>query len=212
MIDSTTPRRVKLGIVASGHFKRLGAQIGFLHAMFDEHCENGFLKPDYMAGVSAGGIAVACAAQDNEEDFEKTEEVLVNLRGRDFYGINPDLKIWVWLLGFVALSVLVPVHKIDWWFYQVLCYLLLIIAVFVVEEKFIEKLLKCSSIFSNGNLYKLLRSSFNFRHIWSSQIKVEIAAADVNTGLYSIVTNFKPEHQDPHVFTQGVVDSTNLPV
>ena len=211
-LTDSSQRKVIIGIVAPGHFKRLGAQFGFLRAMFEENKKNNFPKPDFMTGVSAGAVAIACAAQDTEEDLVRTDKTLEDLRGKNFYDINPELKIFGGLLSLISLGVLLPINKIKKVLYRYGFTTAAIAIALLIEEKFIEKLLKCNSIFSNRNLYKLLRAKLNYRRIFSSPIKIVIAAANVNTKSYSIVTNFRPEHQDEHVFTQGIVDSTNLPV
>ncbi len=101
----------RVGIVAPGHFKRLAAEVGFLHGYF-EACQKGFPIPEYMTGVSAGGIAVACAAQWTEPDFRRTEEVLLNLKRKHFYGINPKLEVLGGLVGLAALGTMLPMENI----------------------------------------------------------------------------------------------------
>jgi len=39
-----------------------------------------------------------------------------------------------------------------------------------------------------------------------------MAAADINSNQYSIVTNYKPEHQNKEIFLEGLIDTTRLPV
>ena len=101
-LTDSSQRKVIIGIVAPGHFKRLGAQFGFLRAMFEENKKNNFPKPDFMTAVSAGAVAIACAAQDTEEDFVRTDKTLEDLRGKNYQGlvnvaldIAPDFRISV---------------------------------------------------------------------------------------------------------------------
>ena len=218
---------MKIGVVAPGHFKRLGAEIAFLHAWFHAS-QKGFPAPDYIGGVSAGGIAAACAAQWTEEDFKRTEEILLDLKRSDFYSINPELKLQAILAILPLLLTLVPHELVDHFIDKIAesvgidpkklkiiklgLRLVPVATTIKLDEAFVRKFLTCESIFSNDNLHKLLIRSLSFKRIFDSPIKIEIASADVNNKQFSIVTNYKPEHQDSQIFTRGIVDSTRLPV
>ena len=84
--------------------------MGFLHAYY-EACQKGFPLPDYMTGISAGGIAIACAAQWTEPDFRRTEEVLLNLKRKDFYSINRKLEVLGILAAMAVLGTMLPIDK-----------------------------------------------------------------------------------------------------
>src|SRR3989344_2404658 len=148
---------LKVGIVAPGHFKRLAAEVGFLHGYY-EACQKGFPLPDYMTGVSAGGIAVACAAQWTEADFIRTEKLLLNLKRKHFYGINPKLEVLGGLAAVAALGTMLPIDKDTiknpWLRYGAKAAIAL--SILDMDKRFIEGLLHSDSIFSNTNLYKLL--------------------------------------------------------
>ncbi len=203
----------RVGIVAPGHFKRLAAEVGFLHAYY-EACQNGFPVPEYMTGVSAGGIAVACAAQWTEPDFKRTEEILLGLKRKDFYGINPKLEVLGGLAGVAALGSLLPTDKDTiknpWIRYSAKAAVAL--SILGMDEKFVKGFLKSDSIFSNRNLYKLLERELRTSKIFKSPIKIEIPSVDVNDNVYSIVSNYRPEDQKPEILLKGIVDSTRLPV
>lgn len=203
----------KVGIVAPGHFKRLAAEVGFFHA-YHEACQKGFPVPDYMAGVSAGGIAVACASQWTESDFKRTEEILLNLKRKDFYGINPRLEFLGGLAAIAALGSVLPIDKDSiknpWLRYGVKASIVL--SILGMDEKFVKGFLHSSSIFSNTNLYKLLEREIRIDKIFRSPIKIEIASADVNNKKFSVVSNFRPEDQEQEILLNGIVDSTRLPV
>lgn len=203
----------KVGIVAPGHFKRLAAEVGFLHGYY-EACQKGFPLPDYMTGISAGGIAVACAAQWTEPDFRRTEEILLDLKRKHFYGINPRLEILGGLAGLAALGVMLPIDKDTiknpWLRYGAKAAIAL--SVLGMDKRFVSGLLHSDSIFSNANLYKLLERELRINRIFGSPIKIEIASADINNRKFSVVSNFRPEDQKPEVLLNGIVDSTRLPV
>ncbi len=202
-----------VGIVAPGHFKRLAAEIGFFHGYY-EACQNGFPIPDYMTGVSAGGIAVACAAQWTEEDFRKIEEVLLNLRRSHFYSINPKLEILGGLAALAALSTMLPTDKdtIKNPYVRYGAKAAIALSILGMDKKFVEALLNNDSIFSNKNLYSLLHRELRIKRVFNSPIKLEIASVDINNKVFSTVSNFKPEHQNAETFIHGIVDSTRLPV
>ncbi|MBI2068665.1 MAG: patatin-like phospholipase family protein [Candidatus Yanofskybacteria bacterium] len=203
----------KVGIVAPGHFKRLAAEFAFLHAYY-EACQKGFPLPDYMTGVSAGGIAVACAAQWTEADFVRTEEILLNLKRKHFYGINPKLEVLGGLAAVAALGTMLPIDKDTirnpWLRYGTKTAIAL--SILGMDKRFVEGLLHSDSIFSNKNLYKLLKRELRMNRIFGSPIKIEIASADINNRRLSIVSNFRPEDQKPEILLNGIVDSTRLPV
>ena len=200
----------KVGIVAPGHFKRLAAEVGFLHAYY-EACQKGFPLPDYMTGVSAGGIAIACAAQWTEDDFRRTEEILLGLKRKHFYGINPKLEVIGGLAGLAALGVMLPTEKIKnpWLRYgtkaAIACTIL------GMDKTFVEGLLQSDAIFST-KLYKFLEGKLRIDRILGSPINIEIASVDVNNRTFSVVSNFRPEDQKPEILLNGIVDSTRLPV
>lgn len=200
----------RVGIVAPGHFKRLAAEVGFLHGYY-EACQNGFPVPEYMTGVSAGGIAVAAAAQWTEADFKRTEETLINLKRGDFYGINPKLGLRGGLAGLAALGVMLPMEKINnpWLRYGAKTAVAL--SILGSDEKFVEGLLHSDSVFST-RLYKFLEEKLRIDRIFRSPIKIEIPAVNVNTKTFSIVSNFRPEDQKPEILLNGIVDSTRLPI
>src|SRR3989344_565767 len=81
----------KIGLVLPGNFTRLAGHHAFGHAWFDA-AKAGFPRPDYITGSSAGAIAAADIAHWNEAHFRKTEEILLNLKKKDFAGLNPRLK------------------------------------------------------------------------------------------------------------------------
>lgn len=201
----------KIGIVAPGHFKRLAAEVGFLHGYY-EACQKGFPVPDYMTGVSAGGIAVACAAQWTESDFKRTEEILLNLRRKHFYGINPKLEVLGGLAAVAVLGVMLPIEKIKnpWLRYGIK--VAIAGAIIETDKKFVEGLLRSDAVFSNKNLYKLLERELRTEKIFRSPIPIEIASADINNKTFSVVSNFRPEDQKPEILLNGIVDSTRLPV
>src|SRR3989344_7854930 len=145
----------KVGIVAPGHFKRMAAEVGFLHGYY-EACQKGFPVPDYMTGVSAGGIAVACAAQWTEADFRRTEELMLDLQRKHFYSINPKLEILGGLAALAALGVMLPIEKIKnpWIRYGTKA--AIAGTILGVDKTFIQGLLQSNAVFSNRNLYKLL--------------------------------------------------------
>lgn len=200
-----------VGIVAPGHFKRLAAEVGFLHGYY-EACQKGFPLPDYMTGVSAGGIAIACAAQWTEADFVRTEEILLNLKRKHFYSINPKLEVLGGLAGLAALGIMLPIEKIKnpWIRYGTKA--AIAAAILEMDKKFVEGLLRSESVFSNKNLYKLLERELRMNRIFRSPIKIEIASVDLNDKKFSIVSNFRPEDQKPEILLNGIVDSTRLPV
>ena len=204
---------LKVGIVAPGHFKRLAAEVGFLHGYY-EACQKGFPLPDYMTGVSAGGIAVACAAQWTEADFIRTEKLLLNLKRKHFYGINPKLEVLGGLAAVAALGTMLPIDKDTiknpWLRYGAKAAIAL--SILDMDKRFIEGLLHSDSIFSNTNLYKLLKRELRTNRIFGSPIKIEIASADINNKKLSVVSNFRPEDQKPGILLHGIVDSTRLPV
>ena len=204
---------LKIGIVAPGHFKRLAAEFGFIHGYFQE-CQKGFPIPDYMAGVSAGGITVACAAQWTEADFRRTEEILLNLKREHFYGINPKLEVLGGLAVVAALATLLPIDKDTipnrWLRYGIKG--AIAAGILGMDKRFVEGLLHSDSFFSNKNLYKLLERELRISKIFRSPIKIEIASADVNGRRFSVVSNFRPKDQKPEILLNGIVDSTRLPV
>ena len=203
----------RVGIVAPGHFKRLAAEVGFLHGYY-EACQKGFPVPEYMTGVSAGGIAIACAAQWTEPDFRRTEELLLNLKRKHFYGINPKLEVLGGLAGVAALGSLLPIDKDTvknpWLRYGAKTAIAL--SILGMDKKFVEGLLRSDSIFSNTNFYKLLERELRVHKIFKSPIKIEVASADINNRRFSVVSNFRPEDQKPEILLNGIVDSTRLPV
>src|SRR3989344_5972267 len=171
----------KVGIVAPGHFKRLAAEVGFLHAYY-EACQMGFPMPEYMTGVSAGGIAIACAAQWTEQDFIRTEEILLNLKRKHFYGINPRLEVLGGLAAVAALGSILPIDK-DTIKNPLMRYgakAAVALSILGMDEKFVKGLLRSESVFSNKNLYNLLERELRFARIFKSPIKIEIPSADVN--------------------------------
>ena len=203
----------KVGIVAPCHFKRLAAEVGFLHA-YHEACQKGFPVPDYMAGVSAGGIAVACASQWTERDFKRTEELLLNLKRKHFYSVNPTLEVLGGLAAIAALGSIFPIDKDTiknrWLRHGAKAAIAL--SILGMDERFVEGFLNSSSIFSNVNLYKLLERELRIDKIFRSPINIEIASADVNNKKFSVVSNFRPKDQKPEILLNGIVDSTRLPV
>lgn len=207
---------VKVGIVAPGHVKRLAAEVGFLHGLY-EACQAGSLPSPsedmdlFMTGVSAGGIAVACAAQWTEADFKRTEEILLNLKGEHFYGINPKLGVLGGLAAVAALGVMLPIEKIKnpWLRYGIKA--AIAFSILELDKKFVEGLLHSDSIFSTS-LYKLLERELKMNRIFRSPVKIEIASADINGRKFSVVSNFRPEDQKPEILLNGIVDSTRLPV
>lgn len=202
---------LKVGIIAPGHFKRMAAEVGFLHGYY-EACQKGFPLPDYMTGVSAGGIAVACAAQWTEADFLRTEELMLGLKRKHFYGINPKLEVLGGLAAVAALGVMLPIEKIKnpWLRYgtkaAIAC------AILGMDKTFLDGLLHSDAVFSNKNLYKLLERELRTGKIFRSPISIEIASADINNKTFSVVSNFRPEDQKPETLLHGIVDSTLLPV
>lgn len=201
---------LKVGIVAPGHFKRMAAEVGFLHGYY-EACQKGFPVPDYMTGVSAGGIAIACAAQWTEADFVRTEEVLLGLKRKHFYGINPKLEVLGGLAGLAALGVILPMEKIKTPWLRYGAKAALALAILEMDKKFVDGLLRSDAIFST-KLYKFLEGKLRIDRILGSPINIEIASVDVNNKTFSVVSNFRPEDQKPEILLNGIVDSTRLPV
>ncbi len=203
----------RVGIVAPGHFKRLAAEVGFLHGYY-EACQKGFPVPEYMTGVSAGGIAIACAAQWTEPDFKRIEEVLINLRRKDFYTINPKLEFLGGLAAVAALGSVLPTDKetIKNPFLRYGAKAAIALSILGMDERFVEGFLHSDSIFSNTHLYKLLQKELRIPRIFNSPIKIEIPSVNVNTRMFSTVSNFRPEDQTPETLLNGIVDSTRLPV
>lgn len=201
---------LKVGIVAPGHFKRMAAEVGFLHAYY-EACQKGFPVPEYMTGVSAGGIAIACAAQWTEEDFVKTEEVLLGLKRKHFYGINPKLEVLGGLAGLAALGVMLPMEKIKNPWLRYATKAAIACTILGMDKKVVEGLLRSNAIFST-KLYRFLEGKLRIDRIFESPIKIEIASVDVNNKTFSVVSNFRPEDKKPEILLNGIVDSTRLPV
>ncbi len=203
----------KIGIVAPGHFKRLAAEVGFLHAYYDA-CQSGFPEPEYMTGVSAGGLAIACASQWTEPDFKRTEEVLLALKRKHFYSINPQLEVLGGLTAFAALGSILPTDKETitnpWLRYG--AKLAIASTILGMDKKFIDGFLQSNAIFSNTNLYNLLKRELRTDRIFNSPIKIEIPSVDINSKTFSVVSNFRPEDQRPETLLNGIVDSTRLPV
>lgn len=203
----------RIGIVAPGHFKRLAAEVGFLHAYY-EACQKKFPAPEYMTGVSAGGLAIACASQWTDLDFKRTEEVLLNLKRKHFYAVNSKLKVLGELTAVTALGSIIPTDKDTiknpWLRYGAKAAIAL--SILGMDKKFIEGLLHSDAIFSNENLYKLLERELRTDRIFKSPIKIEIPSVDINSKMFSVVSNFRPEDQRPDILLNGIVDSTRLPV
>ena len=85
-------------------------------------------------------------------------------------------------------------------------------AILGMDQQFVKSLLHSNAIFSNHNLYDLLKRELRMKRIFGSPIKIEIASADINNKRFSVVSNFRPEDQKPEILLNGIVDSTRLPV
>src|SRR3989344_5949592 len=206
-------RKLKIGFVFPGHVRRIAPQIGFCHAMhlFRQQVSD-FPKPEIYCGVSGGGISSAIAVQDSEAHFVKWELLYSKVTRSSIAGINPDLLIRGGAAAILSLAPLRPLEMIKSRKIRYLVRVLLASSELYADEAFVDKLLKCNSIFSADKRLRRLFNNLDFDAIFNSDIKLQIAAANISTNEYSVVTNYKPEHRNKDLFIEGLIDTTRLPV
>lgn len=202
----------KIGLVLPGNFTRLAGHHAFGHAWFEASCE-GFPRPDYITGSSAGAIAAANIAHWNEAHFRKTEELLLKLRRSDFMGMNPRLKRSGIMTALASMALLAPTHRVKNPFIHYGLNTALASFVLTMEKRFAKAMMTSDdfdSFFVLDNLIRFLGENFDYEALFDSPVRVEVPTVDINRIQWRSVTNFKLEHRNPETFVNGVVDSIRI--
>lgn len=213
----------KIGLMLGPHFGRMASSFGLTEAYFYDSLKGHIPKPASLTGVSSGSLVCATFAPWIESPVKTAKEHLINLTGSDFFSLNKDMLISGGVEALAPLMLFVPWDMIKNRMVRNLAKGMGITVFLGMEYKFVQNLFNARSIFSNERLRKLLLQStatngfLYFDDIFSSDIKVDIVSANINgdkerdlSVAPHIVTNYKPEHQTPEVFVDGIVRSTSI--
>lgn len=204
-----------------GTFPRLGPHTAALHALHVAF-KTGLLKkePSFISTSSVAAIPASIAIQRSEERFVLAEEMLINLRKRQFVSLNPGLKRRGAIDFISILGLLLAAHqtgKIENLLYRYSALLSLGFPAYQISKKAIKDIFNAESFLVYDNLHKLLLNSpqmLDFDLIFNSPIKIEIPAVNMNKAGWTLdellsdpplylngwknkgwvsVTNFRPE-------------------
>lgn len=200
-----------------GTFPRLGPHAGALHALCNASLQ-GLLKkdPSFVVTSSVAFIPASIYIQKSEEEHIAFEERLIYLKKKHFVSLHPDLKRKA-IVDFLSIAgLLVAAHetgKIKDPLKSYAALLALGIPAYKIAKKTIKDIFSVESILVYDNLLKLLET-LKFEAIFSSPIKIEVPAVNLNTAGWTLdqilsdpplylngwknqgwvsVTNFRPE-------------------
>ncbi len=202
----------------SGTFSRLAPHTGALHACYEAFTQGLLIRePSYICTSSVAAIPASVAIQRSEELFKATEEMIINLRKRDFVSIHPDLKKKGAVDLVSMLALLLAAHetgKIKNSLARYSALLSLGFPAYQISKKTIKDIFTVPSFLVYDNLVQLLMRILDFERIFNSPIKIEIPAVNINKAGWTLdkilsdpplylngwhnagwvsVTNFKPE-------------------
>lgn len=180
-----------LAFVFLGGFSRLGPNFGVMKAC-RQASEVGFIPPDYAVGSSAANIDLLIASQWDRHSYEVAEEMMVNLKRKHFASLNPRLKRRLFLELLATTALLLPTHLVENKYIRYGTAALLAGLAFYSEEKMIEEFFKAPSLLVYDNLKKLLGRTVNFDKVFSSPIKIEVPAVNLNKAGWTLDTIFDP--------------------
>lgn len=204
----------KVGIILPPEFRRLPAMHGGLYRWF-EASQAGFLpKPHAIIGVSAGSIVGAADLPWTEESFSRHSYLIKNLTTQQIFTLPWDVETEKLLLA--APYLLFFLDFKNWSKKKRLLLHGAELAFSIALSKFLfRQFLKRSSVFSNKPLYQLLKnhpnSKLDFNAIFSSDIKLEVLATDMESEKEVVFCNHSLIDQNPERFTKAILASSRLP-
>ncbi|KKT81889.1 MAG: hypothetical protein A3B99_00100 [Candidatus Yanofskybacteria bacterium RIFCSPHIGHO2_02_FULL_44_12b] len=208
-------------ICLPGTFARLAPHTGALHELLQAYNDGRLLKePSYICTSSVAAIPATIAAHRSEEKFQEIEKMLLTLKKRHFAGIHPQLKNrasidFAAIVGFIFATH--QIGRIDNPWIRNLLLLSLIYPAYQITKKTIKDIFTVEAFLTYENLEKLLMKVLDFEAIFSSPMKIEIPAVNINKAGWLLsevlsdppvylhgwknkgwvsVTNFKPEDVD----------------
>ncbi len=208
----------KWALSLPGTFPRLGPHTGALHALHVAY-KQGLLEsePAFISTSSVAAIPASVALERSEEKFVMTEEMEINLRKRDFVSLNPKLRKSAAIDFLSILGLLVLAHRTGKIKNPVKSWMALTAlapAAYKISEKAVKDIFNAESFLVYDNLFDLLMKTLDFEAIFSSPIKIEIPAVNINKAGWTLdeilsdpprylrgwknkgwvsVTNFRPE-------------------
>ena len=172
------------------------AHLGAMHAW----CLSDLPPPSYVCTSSAGGIVGAVTAQWHEPAFREIGELMINLRKRDFVGINPKIRNHGILTILATLGMLTPTQKINNAAFRMLATMGVTGLALWAQKEFITNILFHSESFLvYDNLEKLLMRKLDFKRIFESSIKLELLAVNINKAGWFLDDILK----DPPLYIKG---------
>lgn len=225
-------------ITAPGSFSRLAPLVGTFHALHDASEKGLIPPPGFISTSSSSGIAASVAIQRSEEKFVEIEKLLINLRKSQFASFNPEIRNRGILTIAATLGLLLPTHAIKNPYLRTAARIGVSSFAFWAQREFIRDLFQAESFFRYDKLINLLLDKLDFEAIFSSPIKIEIPAVNLNKSGWTLdeilsnpplyldgwhnkgwvsVTNFRPEDINlskdirNRRFVEGIVNGTRLP-
>lgn len=200
-----------------GTFPRLGPHAGALHSLTMAFQEGRLLRePSYVVTSSVFSIPASVYISRDLREFQLLEKRLINLRKKQFVGLNPKLKKNAALDFMVMAGLLYSAYKAgklskDHPYIQAAAMASLLPSAYKLSEKAIRDIFTAPSFLTYDNLHNLLLSSLNFDKIFNSPIKIEIPAVNINKAGWG----FNQILSDPPLFlngwkNQGWVSVTNF--
>ncbi|MBI4160640.1 MAG: patatin-like phospholipase family protein [Candidatus Yanofskybacteria bacterium] len=194
----------RVALILPSEFRRLPAHFGALPAY-----QEFFPKPDLIVGCSAGAIAGASFLPWTSDNTAKVAELARNLKAKQIYS-RRTVEAFAFL---TAATSFVPFFNFNRVWSGKKKYLMPaaeVATILALDALFLGQFLKLDSLFSNEPLRKLLTDNLDFERIFSSEIKLEMIAADMETSDEVIFTNYLERDKNPVRFVDGILASSKL--
>ena len=210
-------------ICMPGTFSRLAPHTAVLHALHNAYTKGDLAsEPSYICTSSVAAIPANIALQRSEEKFIATEKMLINLKKRQFVSLHPQLKKnaavdFLSMSGLLASAYMAGKLSEKNLTLGRIALIALFPAAYKLSEKAIKDIFNAPSFLVYDNLFNLLMVTLDFDAIFSSPIKIEMPAVNINKTGWTIdeiladpplylhgwknqgwvsVTNFRPEDVD----------------
>lgn len=200
----------KVAIILPPEFRRLGPHQGGLYRWFEAYQKGLLPKPHSIIGLSAGAIAGSACLPWEEDNFKKIGTLIKNLKTSQIFTVPRDVETELGLLAATYLFLFVDPKN---WSKAKKFLLHAGELVFSVglDALLFRQFFKRPSVFSNEPLRQLLKNNLDFEAIFESEIRLEVIAADMQTGKEIVFCNHNIQDQDPERWISAVLGSARLP-
>ena len=170
-------------ITAPGNFSRLAPLMGTFHAFLNASEKGDLPPPAFISTSSASGIAASIAVQRSEEKQVRAEEMIINLKKKQFASLNPEIRNKGTLTVAATLAMLLTTQRIKEPYLRTVVTAGICGFAFWAQKEFIKDLFHVESFFRYDRLVKLLltrKDILDFDLVFNSPTKIEIPAVNLN--------------------------------